>query len=206
MERSKDAFCSRIDCFNVETLEKDPCTIFGLSSDLRLSYVNPAWFAFASANNGEPAISQRFPLGTPLAACIAGPACDYYRDAFLRVLRTGEVWDHDYECSSPEAYRIFHQSVYPLLHGGGLIVVNSMVAEQPHAETGRIPHPPIAALYTQDNGFITQCSNCRRVLRREQDVWDWVPAWVEHMPRNTSHTFCRLCYEYYYDFPYRRDR
>jgi hypothetical protein len=203
MKRLSDDFSLLLDCFNLETLEKDPNSIFGLSTGLTLNYLNPGWYNFARENDGEPAISERYILGTPIDDSMIGPARDYYLDVFQNILRTGKVWHHDYECSSPEKFRIYHQSVYPLYNRRGLVIVNSLVKEQPHDENTRIPRQPIKTLYTQESGFINQCSNCRRVQRAsQQDVWDWVPAWVENMPKNTSHSFCQICYEYYYEFKY----
>lgn len=205
MERFHADFASLLKGFNLETLEKDSNPIFGLSTDLTLNYLNPAWFTFAAENEGEPAISERFHLGTNIGVAMLGSARDYYLDIFQKIIQTGEVWHHDYECSSPEKFRIYHQAVYPLHNRCGLISVNSLVKEEPHNETARRACPPIVKTYTQDTGFITQCSNCRRAQRATQpEVWDWVPAWVAHIPKNCSHSFCPICFEYYYLFRYPR--
>lgn len=207
MKRFHDDFTSLLIGFNIGTLENDSNSIFGLSTDLTFNYMNPGWFSFAKENDGEPAISEKCILGSHIGDSISGPARDYYLEIFQSILHTGDVWHHDYECSSPEKFRIFHQSVYPLYNLKGLVVVNSLVKEHPHDTHSIIPHQPIKKLYTQETGFISQCSNCRRVKRATQaDVWDWVPAWVKQMPENTSHTFCQICYEYYYEFKYRRGK
>jgi hypothetical protein len=203
MMRYCDDFPALLDGFKLETLEADPNSIFGLSKDLLLIYMNPGWFDFARANAGEPAISERFTVGENVADSMTGEARDYYLNAYQHILNTGEVWHHDYECSSPDKFRIFHQSTYPLYKRNGLIVVNSLINEQPHDPTARIPHEPDERLYTQESGFITQCCNCRRVQRVSgNDLWDWVPAWVESIPDNSSHTFCHICYDYYFRCKY----
>lgn len=207
MKHLNDDFSILLDGFNLETLENDPNSIFGLSTDLSLMYLNPGWFDFAKKNKGEPAISDKFTLGTHVGDSMIGPVRDYYIDIFQRILQTGEVWHHDYECSSPKTFRIYHQSVYPLYNRRGLICVNSLVTEQAHDANTRRTCRPIKKLYTQETGFIYQCSNCRRVQRvSQQNVWDWVPAWVELMPKNVSHTFCQICYEYYYEFRVKRSK
>jgi len=203
MKRFQEDFPTLLSGFNLETLESHSSSIFGLSSDLTLNYFNPAWFQFAMENNGEPAISERFGLGTYVGNAIDGTARDYYLDVYQTILQEGRVWHHDYECSSPQKFRIYHQSVYPLFNSSGMVIVNSLVREQLFDGITRSPSPPIKMLYTQETGFITQCSNCRRVQRAtQQDVWDWVPAWIEQMPENTSHSICDLCFEYYYEFKY----
>ena len=207
MKRFHDDFPALLNGFNLETLENDPNSIFGLSSDLTFNYLNPAWFNFSEENEGEPAISERFGLGTHIGDALSGTAREYYLDAFQRILQKGEVWHHDYECSSPTKFRLYHQSVYPLYKRSGLVVVNSLVTEQPFDESVRISRPPIGKLYTQETGFIVQCSNCRRVqCAPQQDVWDWVPAWIKHMPENTSHSICPICFEYYYECRYPRNK
>lgn len=83
-----------LDSFTLETLEKDSNPIYGLSADLTLNYLNPAWFTFAAENEGEPAISARFHLGTDIGGAMIGSARDYYLDIFQKILQTGEVWHH----------------------------------------------------------------------------------------------------------------
>jgi hypothetical protein len=205
MKRFHDDFPSLLAEFRLEVLERDPNPIYGLSAGLALNYLNPGWFVFARENDGEPAISERYGVGARIGDAMAGDARDFYLEAFQGVLQTGNVWHHDYECSTPNVFRIYHQSVYPLLEQRGLLVVNSLVKEQPHDAGTRVPRLPREELYVSDTGFISQCSNCRRVQRVSQpDVWDWVPAWVEQMPSHTSYTFCPVCFEYYWR--YRRAR
>ena len=66
IKRYDQIFLSKLDGFDFETLENCPHSIFGLSKDLQLIYFNKAWFDFAKQNNGEPGISNRFQLGTPI--------------------------------------------------------------------------------------------------------------------------------------------
>lgn len=207
MKRFYDDFPSLLDGFALEVLENDPNPVYGLSADLALNYLNPGWFVFAGANGGEPAISRRYPIGTYVGNAMAGAAKGFYLEVFQSVLRTEKVWHHDFECSTPNRFRIYHQSVYPLREERGLLVVNSLIREQPHDPGTRTSQPPEESLYIWETGFITQCSNCRRVQRvSEPGVWDWVPAWVEHMPVHTSHTFCPVCFEYYWGYRRRQAR
>ncbi len=82
-----------------------------------------------------------------------------------------------------------------------MVIVNSLVKEQPHDTRLRPARPPEWQTYIKPNGLITMCSHCRRVERADEpEVWDWVPAWVEHMPDETSHSLCRPCLDYYYKF------
>jgi hypothetical protein len=206
MKRFHDDFPELLKGFNLDTLEREPNPVYGLAADLTLVYLNPGWFVFAEENGGEPAISECFSLGTHIGSAMAGPAREYYLERFENVLQTGTVWHHDYQCSSPEKFRLYHQSVYPLLNRRGLIVINSLVNEQPHEPVSQGEGGVFRDLYTQLSGIIAQCSNCRRVQRRfQRNVWDWVPQWVAHVPEKTSYTFCDFCFQYYYESRFRHD-
>jgi hypothetical protein len=104
---------------------------------------------------------------------------------------------HEYDCSSPELFRRYLMTLYPLGHAEGILVVNSTIIEAGH-DTKK-SHDPVSATYMDNNGFVRQCANCRRVRNmREPDRWDWVPAWVARPPARTSHTLCGFCLPYYH--------
>jgi hypothetical protein len=184
--------------YNLAVLEKHHGTIYGLWSNLRLAYVNPAWYRFAAENGGEPAISTRWKLGTLILDALPQFLRAYYETAYRKCLDAEEPWEHQYECSSKDLYRHFHQIVYPL-ENSGLLVVNSLIVEHSHDPAERHPQNPEESAYRDIHGLIHQCAHCRRVqnlLTKEQ--WDWVPEWVERVPSVTSHTFCPTCFGYYY--------
>jgi hypothetical protein len=200
MLRIQDGFVGLLKGFNLGTLENDPNPIFGLSSDLTINYLNPAWFMLAEHIYGESALSSTFAIGSPVSDSLSGPVRDFYLEAFRAVLESGSVRHHDYECSNPLLFSLFHQSVYPLHNRGGLVIVSSPVTEHPHEP--HPPHPvyPATRTYVQGEGLITQCCNCMRVQHSTTpSEWHWVPAWIRSMPDNTSHTFCQICLEYYYE-------
>lgn len=194
-------FIAALDKFELSTLENEPGAVYALDRDLRLCYFNPAWFRFSRDNNGEPAISARFTLGTPLKAAISGPLQPFYLDAYAQVLRDGTPWQHDYECSSDTVLRRFNQRSYPLANRAAVIVINSLTVEQPHPAPDAAGAAPDESLYRNSHGLLVQCSHCRRVERAVQPGhWDWVPAWVAAQPPRTSHSLCQPCYDYYYRF------
>lgn len=181
--------------FSFETLEADPRSVFAVSRDLTLIYVNPAYCAFAEANGGS---LERFPIGSQFLDSIVGDARDAYGSRFLAALAENRPWHHEYLCHSPDTHREFQQSVYPLKDGTGLVVINSHKIEAPIAH---VAEPAVVERYVSPQGFFTQCSNCRRMQRcDDQRMWDWVPAWVAQMPENTSHSICPPCYEYYWQW------
>jgi hypothetical protein len=72
MQRFTAEFRSLLRGVTFETLEADPHSTYALSRDLSFIYLNPAWFSFAKQNAGEPVISTRFGIGTPVCAAERG--------------------------------------------------------------------------------------------------------------------------------------
>jgi len=199
MMRYHPDFPEKLKGVDFQTLEGDPSTIFALSKKLKLTYMNPAWFTFSKVNHGEPVISERYPIGTNISAAMSEPFKDFYLNIYQDILKKGIVWNHDYECSSPEAYRVFHETAYPLHGLEGILVVSSLLLEKEHANTERASMPPDEQHYRLPSGLITQCSYCRRFQRSAAPaIWDWVPDWISHPPHKVSHSLCRICFDYYF--------
>ncbi|HJL18154.1 MAG TPA: hypothetical protein RMH99_20995 [Sandaracinaceae bacterium LLY-WYZ-13_1] len=175
------------------TWERSDETIYVIRADLRIAYVNPSWRRFALGNGGSERMLARFGVGARLIDAIHGPLRDYYEGAYRECLREGQVWAHDYECSTAEKRRFYHQTAFPL-GGRGLLVVNSLREERPFDEPD---HVADRARYLTPEGLIVQCGHCRRVKTLD-DQWHRVSAWVERQPGNTSHGLCPHCLAYYW--------
>jgi hypothetical protein len=135
----------------------------------------------------------------PDADAIAAPLASFYRRLLGRCLDRAEPQEHVCECSSSRLCRRFHMTVNPLRDSAGLLIVNSQVVECEHGPDHRITHEPNRELYLDHHGFLHQCCHCRRFERSNKHaVWDWISPWVDHMPDNTSHGLCPVCYDYYY--------
>lgn len=119
-------------------------TVFGLWPDLRLAYTNPGWARFAALNDGEPDISCRWAIGSNIAAAISEPLRPFFVENYARCLWEMRPWEFDYDCSSPDMFRLYRMTVYPL-NGDGLLAVNSPRVESPHT---RAAHPPRCSAFT----------------------------------------------------------
>ena len=180
--------------FALATIEAEPSTVYALTSDLRISYVNPAWTEFARSNRAQWAGEEWGP-GRPVLDAVPLVLRPFYDSLFARALDKREVVTHEYDCSSPDEERLFQMRVHPC-DSGGLLVVHSPLRVAPR-ERPTTPGPD--ALYRSAEGRITLCSHCRRVRRvDEHSSWDWVPRLVEGPQSGTSHGLCRVCAEYYY--------
>lgn len=188
--------------FDLNELDVQQDTTFGIWADLRLAYMNQAWFDFARDNNGEPMISDAWGLGMNVLDACGDDLKPFFRDHYEGCLRLREISVLEYECSSAGLFRKFHQIAYPLGDGAGLLVVHARLVEHPHDLDARPPHPPDWSIYPDKQDIITQCSHCRRTRNPQQEGrWDWVPAWVEQIPTNVSHGLCQMCLIYYYPDP-----
>ncbi|MCL5270145.1 MAG: hypothetical protein M1457_06265 [bacterium] len=188
-----------IDVFDPGKLDADPSTISGLWPDGRLAFMNQAWFDFAAANGGEPDISTRFGLGVSVLTACPPPLDEYYRVLYRRVIETSQPADHDYECSSPDAYRLYHERIHSIAGGQGLMIIHSLVVERPHDPRERPANVPIDSVYRGSQGLAKQCGHCRRFQRHDYPLqWDWIPDWVRNPPHLVSHGLCEFCLRIYY--------
>jgi len=123
----------------------------------------------------------------------------FFAEEFATCLKAGRPWTHEYDCSSPERYRLMHQIVYPIGISEGFLLVNSLQIERPMEEP---PEEEAPDDYTDRNGIIHQCACCRRIRNLVMtNRWDWVPAFVAPPPHNISHGLCPICLDDYYPAP-----
>jgi hypothetical protein len=188
----------RIAPFDLAELDRMPANICVLGSDLRIAYVNPAWMAFGAAN-GLRSMDETCGLGQSVIRVTPEVMRPFYERLFMRARETAEPVEHDYECSSPTHRRLLRMRIYPC-KSGAFVVVHSVLREAPHDGAARAA---LERTYRNERGLVVQCSNCRRVRRPavgadETAEWDWVPAYVAHMPQETSHSICAVCVAFHY--------
>lgn len=185
--------------FSLAGLESDRSVIFGMNRACELTYLNPAWFDFARANQGEPAISTEWGLGRSVLDSMPAELLPFYQRAFDLCLVSGEPWKHDYECSSDDIHRRFHLVLYPLANRAGFLSVHALAVESTHAAAGRDVRAVDLEPYTDEAGLVHQCFHCRRVEHATHtDRWDWVRAESGKLPAEVSHSLCPTCLDFYY--------
>ena len=196
MKRFNPDFANKLPRIKLAILEKSPQTIYALNQRLELIYLNPYWFTFARENSGEPDITNRFPIGTPLQEIISNEEMlSYYAYHFNAVMESGKVWHHEYECSSSEKERHYWQTTYPLKDGSGVLVVHNLIVET--SMKNAIENPAHKS-YLQSDQTILQCGNCRRVQRPDQPyIWDRVKDWISVPPKEVKMVICPHCEDFY---------
>ncbi len=182
--------------FDVEELNCAENTIFGMLPDLTFAFFNEGWFRFSKANQGEPRISREWILGRSLMEAVPEILKEFFAEGFRKCLAAGKPWEHEYDCSSPETYRLMHQIVYPLGRSEGFLVVNSVCVER---QIGEAPYRGEPDDYIDRHGIVHQCARCRRVENLGVgNRWDWIAAFVATPHRDVSHGLCPVCLDYYY--------
>jgi len=171
--------------------------IYGLSREMNFVYFNPEWFVFAKANNGEPGISETVSIGIDIQNFLDENIQEFYVDRYKSVMNTKKPWLHEYECSSSTEFRSMMQLVYPSPNENGVIIVNSVVVQEPIEDH----MTPITTIdpdhYIKRNGLLEQCVHCRQVRNIKKGSWDWVPQYVDKIPMNVKFSFCPPCKKHY---------
>jgi hypothetical protein len=167
--------------------------LVALDSRGTILWVNEAWRQRARAY-GEEDLLDRFGPGASYFEGISEPLRSFYASVLQNARLTGEPFEQEYECSSAEMFRINHLRILPF-GAEGFLLVHSGVVERPQQQDEAAA---VERTYRNDDGLIVQCSNCRRVRRRDSAVWDWVRAWAATSPLDTSHGICKPCIGYYW--------
>jgi hypothetical protein len=178
---------------NLHALDEQSATTIGTWPDLTLAFMNKGWSKFAKENGGQ---IDRWCLGASILDVIPPVLLPFYREHFEAVLSDDRPWEHVYECSSPDVFRLFHMLVFPLSGGRGLLMIHSLRRESSHVQ----PRGEPADEYVFTDGFFHQCVHCRRTRRIDDiKVWDWIPELVRAPRANTSHGLCQHCFAFYYN-------
>ncbi len=200
-------FRELLDGFELERLDAQEATIYGVDRDLKIGYTNASWAEFGRQNNAPDALLQpENLLRKPLLEFISGPVTELYKVLLHYVLDCGETYQQQYECSTPRMFRLFRMTIHPLpitrLSTEGLLIINSLAVQNDFPEHDGDTAVPNAAKYISSDGQMVMCSNCRRVRHIDnRERWDWVPTYLESAPVPISHGLCQVCLDYYYQMP-----
>ena len=169
--------------------------ICALDRDLTIMWTNRAWKRFASLEGGGTRLASE---GCRYTDAIQPPLDDWYRERLLACLRSGEVWQHQYDCAAPMLYRRALLMVYPVVERA-LVLVHTWTIERPIDPQSARPVDFEPGAYRDEAGVLHQCMHCRRVRRLDRAKrWDWVAEWIAAAPPMTSHGLCEPCLEHYY--------
>lgn len=194
--QSSTKFIDLLKAFKIPALQESQDVVYGLWPDLSLAFANAAWARFAEDNGGEPAISKRWGPGSRILDAIPQPLKAFYESHFRACLSLERPWEHVYECSSPDALRMFHMTALPIGGGKAILVINSLRIEKP---MDRENAEPVETTYRNRYGLMIQCAHCRRFRRAASETtWDWVRDWVRTPRENISHGICEPCLGFYY--------
>lgn len=179
--------------FKGTSLAAATSTLVAIAPTGIILWTNAAWTAFARANGGDE-ILTRFGVGRSYFDGISSPLRSFYEGAVENALLTGEPFEQEYHCSSPDNFRSLHLRILPFGADGALLE-HSLIVERAH----ELPAgDALEATYRDEHGIMLQCSNCRRVRHADGNAWDWVREWVVAPAPRTSHGICKTCIVYYW--------
>ena len=189
-----DTFQEAVHSLDLESMRKSQDTIYIIDSRFKLRGYNPSWVNFAKHNSGIEVL-KKYPIGISILTAIPEKLKPFYRASYTSALTSRVVFAHDYECSSANQFRLFHQTAYPLPEAAGLIVTHHLIEQFNHPG----PNHAFTTKLLDEHGHITQCCHCRKIRSpANQHAWLWVPSIVKTPPPNTSHSVCPRCLEFYY--------
>ncbi|MGZ4872113.1 MAG: hypothetical protein ACXVK3_09495, partial [Candidatus Angelobacter sp.] len=113
-------------------VESSPHACFCLTESLDFCYCNSAWDRFALENGGGLDVLAAAVLHKPFLQFVPDDLRENFKNLFHRVRTLGRLQSQDYECSSPQLFRVYRMQVYPLQPGCGFVVINSLVILHPH--------------------------------------------------------------------------
>jgi len=175
-------------------------TVVGLWPDMTIAYLNATWFRFARDNGASADFAEKWLLGSNLLDALPPVLKSHYRVSYEQCLEAREPLHVDYECSTPDRFRVFRSVAYPIGESAGLLVVHTPRVERTH---DRPAAEPVLDRFVDANGLLTQCAYCRRYaepggVRR----WLWVPDWVAEPPDvSVTHGICEPCVGFYFARP-----
>ena len=177
-------------------LKSEDETVYLLDHGYHIKDCNPAWDRFASANGGV-GISQADVRGRFIFDFIPDVLVTFYERKYAAAFRGGKWIGFDYECSSPEVFRLFHMALRPI-DNSNLLVVNSYLPN--HRSPLLLKNQALPeSSYVSPSGYITMCANCRRTQRQEQArIWDFVSRFLRETKRAICHGLCPKCVQYLY--------
>ncbi|OMH29456.1 hypothetical protein [Motiliproteus sp. MSK22-1] len=187
-------FATRISHLDIDGIDCSTDSIYLLDEFLNIAGYNQYYLQFAT-ENGAKHIEERYGLGKSVLSAISGDLKIYYRNSYTNALRNNSVFVQDYQCSSCDKFRLFHQTAYPIHGRVGLVLTNHCVIERDVKDSS----VRLGQEHYNLHGFVVQCSNCRKIQNHSKlNKWDWIPEALEQQLPNTSHSLCLHCLDHYY--------
>lgn len=173
--------------------DSDVHVIYAIDESLRIVRCNSAWDKFALDNNGSAAKASNV-VGVCLYEVIPGELWEFYDKGFQSAKQAGQ-WQHLFDCSSARVMRRLRMTVS--FAGAGFLIRNVLVKDAlaPASEAG--------GNFADYGQAITMCCHCRRVENKRTSAWQWVPEFIEELPRDFRTRLCPECRVYHYGEPSR---
>jgi CheY-like chemotaxis protein len=163
-----------------------------LDTEATILWLNRAWRTFplnTRVREGTLALG----IGSSYFDAVYMPVRGNYEEIFFRVLATGKPFEHSFERSSADMFRMYHVRISSI-GGRGLLLEHRILGEHRHERVAAAP----ADAMLRTAPVVLMCCYCRRVARSATGSWEWLPDWVRSPPGQVSDGICTSCRRRYW--------
>lgn len=188
-----EQFAPFLEEIDLESIENSDDCIYFLDSDFYVKGYNSAYYNFAMAN-GAKDFDQSVGIGSNLLNSLPNQLKSYFIDSFAIAKQNQTIFSHDFECSSLDTYRLYHQTAYPLPNHKGFVISN-------HCFINNLRQDLQVALsdeHIDNNSIIVQCCGCQKTKNKKSHQWDWIPTLSTDEQERVSHSVCHNCKSHFY--------
>ena len=180
-----EKFASFLEEIDLKSFENSNDCIYFLDSDFFVRGYNSAYYNFAMAN-GATDFNKSLGIGSNLLNSLPKALKSYFLNAFAIAKENQTIFSHDFECSSIDTYRLYHQTAYPLPNNKGFVITNHCFINN-HREDKAVA---LSEQHVDSNNLIIQCCGCQKLKNQKYLRWDWVPSMLSNDKANVSHSIC----------------
>lgn len=167
--------------------------VYRIDAANRLTWVNPAWVAFARANHGEAMVPEKI-LGQDLLAALADTTIRLLYQTMIQRARGGSRVCFEYRCDAPDRRRTFQMEIQS--RPGNEVEFRSTLVHEERRPLVELLQPGRSR---DPERFVRVCSWCQRIalpdrswVEVEQAVATLEIFKTERLPRLT-HGICETC-------------
>ena len=195
--RMLDGVAALVAPFDVLSLDEMPATGCALTPDHRIVYVNPAWLAFAHANDAQD-IEATCGLGVDVLQATPEVLRSFYTRLFCASATGRQTGRARLRMLEPDRAPVLPHGGSPLSLGGPADHPLAPSRGAPpgrrvRAARGELPQRGRSARAVQPLSPRASSRNPYRQRRVER-----IPDFVTRMPPRTSHSICDVCAAFYY--------
>ncbi len=175
---------------SLAVLESDTDVSCVLDPAGRIVYCNPSWDRFAASNGGGEQAFGAGVCGRSFLDFVPPVLKHFFAGKLLGNMAPYMIWDHYYECSTPEEFRVYRLQAMRLKDTDEILLAHTPYLSRAHH---RRPVEP-----GSQSGPVTMCAHCRQTQQAPDGAdWAWIPEYLAHPPVTSPPDLCPECKAHY---------